>query len=400
MSALVSFSIAQHSLSRGLGLAGGTSVPSKSDPILGNVRLVVGDEGLVVTSTNLQAQRTAKCPVDSVGSPGGITVDAKKLASIVGAFPADAVLTFQSVDNDFCAVHVGNTSRYKLRTMPVEDFPALSPDSSAEVVNFHIPGKDLYRLMEAVSFIVAKKDSEPASASSPKAIRMAVDGGKIECAGIDKARIGVARGRLDVPPCRPVAIGVDPKCVADVQRLCSRLSEEVALVSVGAGSATITFPGAESINLLAPTQFPDYTRVLLPEDAARTFEVERNDVLSAISRVSLMTNEKHREIALEFTPGQISISASSRAYSQPGRSRDAERDPDAGDCVEAIQVDHSMPDGVVVKINCQYLADALSAGEEERVRVQVADGLGPVMLSPAGADPRSSAWTYIVAQIK
>jgi len=113
------FTIEQSALATALGRVAPISSGKQAIQILNHALFVAG-EGLEITTTNLDIWATARVGAQ-VETSGSDTVNASSLLSNIKGFPKTADISLDFADG-FCVIKCGR-SRYKLPTLPVSDFP-------------------------------------------------------------------------------------------------------------------------------------------------------------------------------------------------------------------------------------------------------------------------------------
>ena len=91
-------------------------------PVLGNLLIVAGDNGLQITATDLEVEIQAKVAVN-IDEGGEITLPARKLIDICKALPENAEIDFSFQDQK-AQIRSGK-SRFTLSTLPARDFPVV-----------------------------------------------------------------------------------------------------------------------------------------------------------------------------------------------------------------------------------------------------------------------------------
>ena len=89
-------------------------------PILSNVLLVLNENTLVITGTDLEIQLVAKINLDSI-EPGQITVPARKFLDLVRLLPNEADIKFE-LREDKVKISSGR-SRFSLSTLAADNYP-------------------------------------------------------------------------------------------------------------------------------------------------------------------------------------------------------------------------------------------------------------------------------------
>src|SRR3989338_5960007 len=106
------FTIQREALIKPLQLVTGVVERRQTLPVLSNVLLVLSNNELSLTGTDLEVELVARVPVAGGSKPGEITVPARKLMDICKALPDDASLKFEIDDNK--AVIRNGRSRFSL----------------------------------------------------------------------------------------------------------------------------------------------------------------------------------------------------------------------------------------------------------------------------------------------
>ena len=122
-------------------------------PILSNILVVLEDDTISLTATDMEIELVAK--VGAPGSEGGeITVPARKLVDICRTLPDDARVEFSTSENR--ATLRAGRSRFILNTLPATDFP--TADAIESVVEASVTQRDLKELIERTQFAMANQD--------------------------------------------------------------------------------------------------------------------------------------------------------------------------------------------------------------------------------------------------
>jgi DNA polymerase-3 subunit beta len=128
-------------------------------------------------------------------------------------------------------------------------------------------------------------------------------------------------------------------------------------------------------------QFPNYEAVL-PKDNQRRFSVRRDDVSSAIRRVSQFADERSRAIRLRLEKDKIVLASSSS---------------EAGESDEELDAPYSS-EPMVIGFNSQYLLDFLSASNSDEVMFEFKDEQSAGQLRPK--ETEDFQYRYIVMPMR
>lgn len=147
------FSMPAGALAGALGQVKGC-VPTRSTiPILGHVLLAANGNGVSLRGTNLEMEATAQIAAE-VATPGSIAIPGDVLHGIAKRWPKSDAATLV-IDGNRAQVSCGR-SRYTLRTLPPDDFPAERPIEDG--ATFEIAGRVLAEILGTTRYAAATDD--------------------------------------------------------------------------------------------------------------------------------------------------------------------------------------------------------------------------------------------------
>jgi DNA polymerase-3 subunit beta len=141
-------------LLRELQLLQGIVERKNTIPILANILLDAGKEGVRLLATDLDVGLRSRCEA-SVGKGGTLTLPARKLFEIVKALPETDV----RIEEDKSGVKVA-ADRFESRmsTLPSEEFPSL-PDGAAGGAAEELPTAGLRQMVGKTQFAITGEDT-------------------------------------------------------------------------------------------------------------------------------------------------------------------------------------------------------------------------------------------------
>src|SRR5690606_18474355 len=148
------FTIQREALLKPLQLVAGVVERRQTLPVLSNVLLVVQDQQLSLTGTDLEVELVGRVALEDTSEPGEITVPARKLMDICKSLPADALISVR-LDEQKVVIKSGR-SRFSLSTLPANDFPAVEEGPGS--LNFSVNQGKLRRVVERSGFAMAQQD--------------------------------------------------------------------------------------------------------------------------------------------------------------------------------------------------------------------------------------------------
>jgi DNA polymerase III subunit beta len=337
-------------------------------PVLANVLLVAGDDGLSVTATDLEVELVATVDV-KVEKGGEITVPGRKLLDICRALPDSANVSF-SLTGDKVTVRSGR-SRFTLSTLPASEFPTVEDIKGQQKVT--VPQSQLRRLIEKTQFSMANQD-----------VRYYLNGLLLEVAGsivrsvaTDGHRLALCELTIDGVDSSPQQVILPRKGVLELQRLIGDSGE--CTLEIGSNHLRVALAGIRLTSKLIDGRFPDYDRVI-PKESDAPMLADRLQLADGLNRIRILANEKYKGVRVELKPGSVTVQA---------------HNPEQEEAEEEIEVQY---DGATMEIgfNVEYLIAALRALDADSVRLEFRDAASSCLIQ----DPERRDCKYVVMPMR
>ncbi|MGH8946302.1 MAG: DNA polymerase III subunit beta [Acidimicrobiia bacterium] len=304
----------------------------------GNVLQVVGTDLEMVVRSSTEVEVLEE----------GETVVAARLASeAIRKLPPGAV-TVGTEDGE--VEIVGGGPRFRLREMVTDDFPRLTePDFSGGV---EVGGGRLEAAVAQVSV-----------AASSDAARPILTGVLFEKGQEGLRLVATDSYRLAVCDLLGVETGKDALVPARALRELSRtVGSAKTEVAIGEREAAFRSEKGTLSTRLIEGSFPNY-RQLLPEHYPNLLVVEREDLLEALGRATLVA-EDHIPVRMKMGPDGTELTVSRQ---------------EVGGETEFLKGEYRGED-VTIAFNPRYLTDGVSVVDSERVQIELVDGLKPAVI--------------------
>jgi DNA polymerase-3 subunit beta len=274
--------VAKADLQKELQLCQGVVEKRSTIPILSNVLLRAADGRLQMAATDLDVTILSSCPA-RVTTPGGVTIEAKRLFDIVRSLPDEDVhITLQ--ENNSLLVDSG-TAKFRLLGLPAEDYPTLPTVNATE--SYDIPLEELKTMVAKVKFAITHEETRfqlngaLLKVQPAKMEMVATDGHRMALINFPQASNGKPKGT-------DLTILIPRKAMEEIMRL---ESGEDGNVRFGVSENHLFFEAADR-RLLArmiDVNFPNYMEVIA-RDNDRKVLVDRERLLATIRRISLVAN--------------------------------------------------------------------------------------------------------------
>jgi DNA polymerase-3 subunit beta len=168
--------------------------------------------------------------------------------------------------------------------------------------------------------------------------------------------------------------------LGEVRKLLDQNPDTELALSVTPKDIRLATPAVSFFMRLVEGEFPDYRQVI-PAETRIVARANRDDLLAALRRTSLLASERSRGVKLGFEKGRLEVSASN---------------PDQGEASEEIEVSYA-GEPLAIGFNARYLIDVLlTYTEGEVVELGLTDEVGPAIVRSA-QDPD---YTYVVMPMR
>ena len=333
-------------------------------PILSNVLIHAKDNRIECCATD--SELSIRTRVDgTVTEDGEITVSAKHLTDIVRVLPVGTSL--QMVKTEDGHVEITCTEGfYKLVGMPADDFPMLPLPTG---MTQSLTGETLCSLIHKTAF--------------------AAEGSRVDyLKGLyfnlleDRTEVVATNGQvsLALAQCEPLKLLATEseqkgfivplkaaykaaKTFADASEVTLCLVDNQRFICLADDDTTLTA-------LLIRDDYPQYQRVI-PEHFTSSILVNRERLLSAAQRVSVLSEPNHFPMKLTIEARQLHLSSNTQ---------------ELGEALETLALEASDGDVVNIGLNARFLIKTLSHINAASISLKHNDFTKPVLLKPADAD--------------
>jgi DNA polymerase-3 subunit beta len=352
------FTIRKSDILREVSLTQGVVEKKTTIPILANLLLSATGDQVQLAATDLDVSIKSVCPA-TVKREGSITTPAKSFLDIIRSLP-DSEIKIKKLDNNWIQITCASAS-FKIVGLPPDNFPIV-PELTESMAE--IPARVLLNLINKTIFAIAAEESRYTLNGAlllikPLSVTMvATDGHRL--AHVEKP---VNFEHLNTE----IRALVPRKAMAELQRLLAE-SEEGELLSFGRDDTHLFFQLKKRlmVSRMLTGTFPNYEAVL-PKEHNKTVILDREEMASAIKRVSLLADDKSRAIRMFLDNNKMEISSSN---------------VDLGEAKEVMDV--SFTAGTIqIGFNCQYLLDFLAVTSDPSVSLDFKDDQSAGQLRPA-----------------
>lgn len=315
-------------------------VPSKSYVAsLVFIKLVLNENGLNMTGSNETIAITTTIPFKDGDneiirnfSNGAILVQGKYLVEIIRKLSNQDV-TLEVLDNSVVEI-TDERSSFQLNSAQAEEYPEY--DFNEEGNQFTVNKNDLQNLVEQTAFAAAVKENRPMLT----ALNLTAENNTLTAVALDSARY--SSKTIQINNSNNFTVDIPAKTISDIVRMIEDTNE----VNIVVNDKKMFFKfnnTAISSNLLNG-EYPN-VKTIVPKNFNYQLEVNAQEFLNAIDRVSLLSNEKST-VKLVMSNDEVQILSTTN---------------EVGSANEKISNFQYQGDRLEILFNSRYVIDAIKA---------------------------------------
>jgi DNA polymerase-3 subunit beta len=266
-------------------------------------------------------------------------------------------------DKQACVLSAG-PSYYKLNGLAAEEFPPLP--RFAEKKRVILPQDKLRSMLRKTSFAISTDETRFVL----NGIYFSLKEHKITMVATDGRRLALVDEEVDIPVESDGEFIVPTKAINELNRLLTTGGQ--VEVKFTENQAAFDLQNEKGFSILIISKliegnYPNYRQVI-PTETKERIALGREELLHALRRAEIMTNEKSNSVKLTFAKNNLAITANT---------------PEIGEGRESIAINYKGPD-VAIAFNPSYLMDPLKALENDEVYLELIDELSPGVLKING----------------
>ncbi len=365
--------VSKADLQKELQLCQGVVEKRSTIPILSNVLLRAAEGKLDLAATDLDVTLQTSCAA-TVKTPGGVTLDARRLFDVVRALPDEDVR--MTLGENYSIQIESGTAKFRLLGLPAEDYPTLPKVS---VQNAHEMGlADLKMMVEKVIFAITHEETR----FQLNGALLKVLAEKMEMVATDGHRMALVNLPRGNGKTNDLTMLIPRKALHELLRLEAGPDDTVRFGT----SENHMFFEAGQRRLMArmiDVNFPNYMEVIA-RDNDRRVQVDRDRLLSTIRRISLVANERTRAVRFDFAPGKLTVSSTN---------------PELGDARETVPIEYAGAP-FYVGLNAAYVTDFLSAIDTPNVTLELKDENSQCIGRPEEKENLPYDYLYVVMPMR
>lgn len=347
-------------------------------PVLVNVLLEAKDNKLIIFATNLEVSLTDYCSAN-IKTEGRVAIAAKSLYDLTKEL-SDENIHFEKQKNNWLRITQGK-SRYNIVGINPDEYPVFPTFETKEFTK--VNSTLIKEMIEKTIYSVSNDETryhlngvyfENHQEGSLWNFKMvATDGHRLSLITRKFEKDSNSKSNMQN------GVIIPRKGLYEIKKLIDQSNFDS--IEMAIEGAQLLFKTDSTILMirLIEGKYPNYKQ-LIPQNLKENISINKENLLSSLKRVSLLSNQKSKGVTLNFTGGKMEITSNN---------------PELGDAKEELDINYQGKD-FKIGFNAKYILDVLSNIEEDEVELSLKDHLSPGLMRPNN----DSNYTCVIMPMK
>lgn len=362
--------IAKNELLPRLLMVAGAVDKRQSLPILSNILIELTGDCFSISATDLEMEISAAMVCPGSHANARITVPAKKFIDIIRSL--DEGVSAHLKCNETVLTIKANRSQFKLATLSADHFPK-NPIEEADI-ELTLLKSEWVQLLQSTFFAMSQQDVR----FYLNGLLLEFDGSFLTSVATDGHRMAICK--ISCPTSmKHQRIILPRKSVQEILKLLSNIQDESIAISTGKNFFSLSANQLKLTSKLIEARFPPYTKAI-PTDNDKFVLVEKEQLKRALTRISILTNEKSRAVLMHIQSNELILIANNQEQE------------------EAVESLEATVDGHEIKIgiNAGYLLDVLQILAGDLVRISLSTAEKSILVESVAVEN----YQYIIMPMK
>jgi len=339
-------------------------------PLLEGLLIEAGEENVRISGYDLKTGIVTTVPAE-VGETGGIVLNARLFGEIIRKAPGPSVAI--SVNTGYVATITSEMSEFEILGSPTSDYPELPAVDGQDSIK--IGEAQLKKMISQTNFAVSDNESRPIHTGA----LFKTGNGELTIVAVDGYRLALRRELMENNDGQVLSFVVPGTALNEVEKIVTD-GEEKVTITLGSKHILFSIGDTLLISRRLEGEFLNYKNSI-PQSSKYQFTVEKNDLIAAVERVSLIISDKLKSpVRCVFSDGLIKLSSTSalgKASDECGMSGNGE--------------------DLEIGFNDKYFIEALKAAPAEIIEMELSTGVSPCIISPADD---SNSFLYMILPVR
>ncbi len=326
-------------------------------PVLSNILLDAKDNTLTLSSTDMDISivDSIKC---TVLEEGATTINSQIIYDIVRKLDDNSEIEIISNDGKILTLRA-NGSRFSLACLPKEEFPIIDQDNDGSVIK--INSKILFTLIDKTKFAISNEETRYFLNGLYFNIHNQDKKSTLTLVGTDGHRLAKFSHGIEQNIDQVTGVIIPKKTINELSKLLSDIDEDIEII-ISSNKIVFFINKLIFISKLIDGNFPDYKRVI-PDENKNIIDINREQLLSAVDRVSTIANEKSPVVKFKIMKDIINLNTINSENST---------------ATEDLKLSYD-GDEFEIGFNSRYIMDMINNLEDEKISIKLRDGSSPII---------------------
>ena len=331
---------------------------SNSMTILEGIYIAAYEGSILLKCSDLSLQIETILPA-TVEEEGAIVLPGRIFSEMAKKLPGDSV--YISNEENTVTIKSGR-AQTTLQASSAMDYPDM-PEVGAQF-SVKIKQRTLKDMIKQSIFATAQDDTKPILTG----VLMELNANELTMVALDGYRLAMRRERLD-GEYGERSVVVPGKSLSEIRRILNDGDEDMVTLTFSKTHVSLDMGYTTVISRLLDGEFIRYKQIL-PEDHATRASINRQELLDAIERASLMAREgKNNLIKFSFKDEIVVLTANN----------------DLGRIQEEIPITNTGNE-LDIAFNSKYFSDVLKCLEDDELFLDMNNNISPCVVRPMQGD--------------
>ena len=313
-------------------------------PVLANVLFDVKDNILNLSATDLEISIKAKTTV-AVKKEGRITLPAKKLLEIA--------------DTNIVNISCGN-SKFEIIGISAQEFPKIE-DEIPDGTEIEVELEPFLKSIKNTVYAAANYENRNVISG----VFCLIKDTKLEMAATDGNRLTRIIETIKNKDSKNAKLVIPSKTLNEFVRICSFITEEKVVLIVDKSRLTLKTMSFSINSRLIEGEYPPYEQ-LIPKSTANNSIIARDELITALDRVSTMVNDRTSIVKFIFNDNKLVLKAET---------------PNSGASEDIIDCSYTGEE-LTIAFNYKYVLDSIKTMDAKNVKIGLNGSLSATVFMP------------------
>lgn len=320
--------------------------------VLQNVLLEAKGDFLSMTTTDLDISIKSEVTCDIL-EEGSTTLPVKLLFNSI-AKVVEGPVEIEIDCNERATIKAGS-AKFKLAGMPENEFPRLPVDEDS--FSYNVPSQTLKEMFRKTAYAASQDDTR----RTLKGVLMSFKDEKLTMVATDGRRLALIENEIEFPKSAEKDIVLPSKAVQELQR--SLNGDENVSITVKKTQVCFQIGNVTIYSKLMDDAYPNYVQVI-PKECAKHIVIDRQLLLDALDRASVMTMDEAHSTKLIFELDKLTVTSAAN---------------DIGEAKDEVPIKYA-GEKIEIMFNPTYVMDTLKAIDDDEVSIDLNNGHSPAVI--------------------